>query len=344
MSEQALQRNESKPLKVLLSQPAYVKRFEEILGRRAPQFVASLIQVGTSTIYLERCDPNTVIAAAITAAALDLPIDKNLGFAHIVPYGNQAQFQMGYKGFIQLAIRTGQYKFLNCCVVRKGELVKYNELTAEVVLDPTKRESEDVVGYAAYFQLMNGFEHAEYWSKAEVENHAKTYSQAYKSNRETPWRTNFDGMALKTVIKSLLSHWGIMSVEMQRALTHDQGIRRDIDSEVVVYPDNNHGPDGAVAASEVQKPESGAAAAAGVTTPTESTKPNDDPLINRNEPHKSLEAIIKRDQVAESSVLAWAQKRKLAGPQCPDVAGMSSSNVLKLLDAWPSVVEDIKKL
>ena len=337
---QSIQKHDARSLKGLLQMPAYQKRFEEILGRRAPQFMASLIQVGTSSSYLERCDPNTIIAAAITAAALDLPIDKNLGFAHIIPYGNQAQFQLGYKAFIQLAIRTGQYQFLNCCVVHNGELVKYNELTAEIVLDPAKRESEEVIGYAAYFKLMNGFEHAEYWSKAEVESHAKTYSQAYKSNRETPWKSNFDSMALKTVIKSILSHWGIMSIEMQRAITHDQGIQRNIDAEVT-YPDNNSA-EAVVALAEVKTPEASAAAA--VTTPEPVQEKVVDPLIDRAKPHDSLFAIIKRDQVAESSVLDWAKKKKLAGAACPDVAGMSEANCLKLLDAWPNVVEEIKKL
>jgi recombination protein RecT len=215
-----------------------MNRFRQLLNDRAPQFVASLVQLISSKTKLAKCDPNTVFAAAITAAALDLPIDPNLGFAHIVPYGDQAQFQLGYKGFIQLAIRTGQYKFLNCCIVHEGELEGLNELTGEVVFNLKSRTSDNVIGYAAYFKLMNGYEHAEYWSCAEVEAHAKRYSQAYQKGYETPWKTDFDAMALKTVIKSLLSHWGIMSVEMQRALTSDQAVRKSVDAEEVIYPDN----------------------------------------------------------------------------------------------------------
>lgn len=210
-------------LRQMVEQPAYKKRFQELLKDRAPQFVSSMIQVAQSNNQLAQANPNSIISAALIAASLDLPIDRNLGFAHIVPYKGNAQFQMGYKGFVQLAVRTGQYRFLNACVVHEGELISHDALTGEVVIDPAKRTSDTVIGYAGYFKLVNGYEHAEYWTAEDVKKHAKRYSQAYSSGRESPWKTNFDEMALKTVIKDLLSHWGILSVEMQRAISGDQG-------------------------------------------------------------------------------------------------------------------------
>jgi recombination protein RecT len=224
-------------LRSLVESPAYKSRFNEVLRDRAPQFVASLVQLVNASPQLQRCEPNTIIAAAITAAALDLPIEKNLGFAYIVPYGDQAQFQIGYRGLVQLAIRTSQYKFLNVTPVYEGELDLHNPLTSEIVLDTKKRKSDKIVGYAAYFRLVNGFEHAEYWDVQTVEDHARRYSQAYKSGRETPWKTDFPKMAMKTVLKSMLSHWGIMSVEMQGAIINDESVR--VDGQDPIYPDSS---------------------------------------------------------------------------------------------------------
>jgi recombination protein RecT len=225
-------------LRGLVESDAYKKRFNELLRDRAPQFVASMVQLVNASQQLQNCDPHSIIAAAITAAAMDLPIEKNLGFAHIVPYGNQASFQIGYKGLIQLAVRTGKYRFLNYCVVYDGELIDYNKMTGQVVIDPKKKVSEKVLGYAAYFQLVNGYEHAEFWYAQEVEEHAQRFSQAYRMKKQTPWLTDFNEMALKTVIKSLLSHWGILSIEMQRAVIEDQSVRVDVDSPAS-YPDND---------------------------------------------------------------------------------------------------------
>lgn len=321
-------------LRKIAESPAYLNRFKQVLNDRAPQFIASLVQVVSSSSYLAKCDPQTTMAAAITAAALDLPIDRNLGFAHIVPYKDQAQFQMGYKGFIQLAIRTGQYKFLNCCMVKKGELVKYDELTGEVIIDPTKRESEEVTGYAAYFKLMNGYEHAEYWTKQEVEEHARRYSQAYRGNYETPWKTNFDSMALKTVVKSLLSHWGIMSVEMQRAMTQDQGIRRSVDSDEVAYPDNDpkkpvmEGPD------EPTTPKTDPAEAAGAIDATFIEKP-----------YEHIIELCKKDGVNPVDLHAWMKSPKigLAGPATEELPQASDANLRTVIHTWATVVPKVKR-
>lgn len=136
-------------MKGLLSSPAVMNRFEEVLGKRASQFTASILSLYNGEKMLQKAEPMSVISSAMVAATLDLPVDKNLGYAWIVPYGGRAQFQLGYKGYIQLALRTGQYKFINCIPVHEGELQKWNPLTEEIEIDFEKRESDAVIGYAA---------------------------------------------------------------------------------------------------------------------------------------------------------------------------------------------------
>lgn len=222
-------------VKSLVESPAYNKRFKDVLGAKAPQFVSSLVQI-SQTWQLNKCEPNSVIAAAMVAAALDLPINPNLGFAYIIPYKEKATFQMGYRGFIQLAQRTGQYKHINACEVFEGEMVKYDRVKGVLVLDESKRKKDaKVVGYAAFFELINGYEHALYWTDKQVQKHAETYSQAYRAGSDTPWKTNYDQMAMKTVLKALLSKWGPMAIQMQTAVLRDNSI--EVDGEVL-YPDN----------------------------------------------------------------------------------------------------------
>ncbi|MEC1257688.1 recombinase RecT [Bacillus subtilis] len=211
-------------MKGLLSSPAVMKRFEEVLGKRASQFTASILSLYSSENTLQKADPMSVISSAMVAATLDLPVDKNLGYAWIVPYKGRAQFQLGYKGYIQLALRTGQYKSINCIPVHKGELQKWNPLTEEIDIDFEKRESESVIGYAAYFELLNGFRKTVYWTKAQVEKHKKKFSKS-----DFGWGKDWDAMALKTVLKSMLSKWGILSVEMQKAVIEDNEERERID-------------------------------------------------------------------------------------------------------------------
>ena len=223
-------------LKAILAQPAYAKRFEEIMGKRAPQFMASMLSVAGT--LPENTDPMTIVTSAIIAATLDLPINKDLGFAWIVPYNGQAQFQMGYKGFIQLALRSSQYERMNARAINAEALAGFDEI-GEPKIDWTKLdESKEAVGYVVAWKLVNGFTKVCYWSKKRVETHARRYSQAYAKGRQTPWTTHFDQMALKTVIKNELSDWGIMSVEMRQAQKFDQGIVIDVDSETVQYPDH----------------------------------------------------------------------------------------------------------
>lgn len=236
-------------VKDMLSQDTVKKKFGEVLGAKAPQFMTSIVNVISGNDKLKECNPNSIISAALVAATYDLPIDNNLGFSAIVPYTQSrynpttkkwekipvAQFQMMYKGFIQLAIRSGEYKDMNYAVVYEDELESYNPITGEVefVSDfkqcKMRREgkSENVIGYYAWFKLKAGFSHGLFMSKEEVLNHAMTYSKAYRYDVEnkkqsSPWSTNFDVMALKTVIKLLLSKWGILSIEMQKAIEEDQ--------------------------------------------------------------------------------------------------------------------------
>ncbi|MEC1662976.1 recombinase RecT [Bacillus halotolerans] len=211
-------------MKGLLSSPAVMNRFEEVLGKRASQFTASILSLYNSEKMLQKAEPMSVISSAMVAATLDLPVDKNLGYAWIVPYGGRAQFQLGYKGYIQLALRTGQYKFINCIPVHEGELQKWNPLTEEIEIDFEKRESDAVIGYAAYFELLNGFRKTVYWTKAQVEKHKKKFSKS-----DFGWKNDWDAMALKTVLKAILSKWGILSVEMQKAVIEDDEARERID-------------------------------------------------------------------------------------------------------------------
>ncbi|MDO8225875.1 recombinase RecT [Bacillus cabrialesii] len=211
-------------MKGLLSSPSVIKRFEEVLGKRATQFTASILSLYNSEQMLQKTDPMSVISSAMVAATLDLPIDKNLGYAWIVPYGGKAQFQLGYKGYIQLALRTGQYKSINCIPIHEGELQKWNPLTEEIEIDFEKRESDAVTGYAAYFELINGFRKTVYWTKAQVEKHKKKFSKS-----DFGWKNDWDAMALKTVLKAVLSKWGILSVEMQKAVIEEDETRERID-------------------------------------------------------------------------------------------------------------------
>ncbi|HBG0090340.1 TPA: recombinase RecT [Clostridioides difficile] len=227
-------------VKNLLSTEAYKKRFKEVLKDKANTFMASVVNV-SNLPSLKDAEPNSILKSAMVAATLDLPIDPNLGFSYLVPFVNkgvkEAQFQIGYKGFIQLAMRTGQYKTINAIEIYENEIKSVNRLTGEIEFNENKDEidKEIVVGYIAYFKLLNGFEKTLYMSKDDMEKYAKRYSQTYKSNKDyvvksSLWTTDFDSMAVKTVLKRLLSKYGILSIEMQKALETDQAVIKDDNS------------------------------------------------------------------------------------------------------------------
>ena len=216
-------------VKSLLGSEQVKQKFEEVLKDKASGFIASITSLVSSSQNFEGVEPMTIMQSAMVAATLDLPINPNLGFAYVVPYAGKAQFQMGYKGFIQLALRTGQYRLLNATEVYEGELVSRNKITGEIVIDGDKRTSDKIVGYVGFFRLINGFEKTLYMSIEEMEKHAKRYSQTYKSTKkwvveQSKWTTDFDAMALKTVIKLILSKYGILSVELQKAIQADQAV------------------------------------------------------------------------------------------------------------------------
>lgn len=219
MADNSLQTNGLQKLKGILNNQTMQQNFKNILAENAGAFMASILELYQSDNYLQNCDPSKVILEALKAATLKLPISKQLGFAYIIPYGNVPQFQMGYKGYIQLAQRSGQYRFINADCVCEGEHVSFDRVTGALHIDGAAT-SENSIGYFAYFQLLNGFEKSVYWTREKVEAHAKRYSKAWKK-QESPWHTNFDAMAIKTVIRNLISKYGIMSVEMEKAIESD---------------------------------------------------------------------------------------------------------------------------
>ena len=235
-----------------ITSPNTQKYLEEILHERKGAFVSNLTALVANNVNLQECEPYTLMFAALKATALNLPIEPSLGMAHVIPYRNkkrgtvEAQFQLGYKGFQQLALRTGQYKTINTTEVRQGEIKKRNRLTGEIewnfIEDEAERLKTPIVGYVNYFKLLNGFESTFYMSREEAEAHAMRYSQTYRSSYEdvknqSKWTTDFDAMAMKTVIKLNLSKNGVLSVELADAIKADQSIMRE--ENKYEYADND---------------------------------------------------------------------------------------------------------
>ena len=214
-----LKTNSLAKLKGILNNETMQQNFRNILAENAGAFMASIIELYQSDGALQKCDPNRVVLEALKAATLKLPINKQLGFAYIIPYNSVPTFQLGFRGLIQLAQRSGQYRYINADVVCEGESVNYNRITGMLEISGTAK-SETPVGYFAYFQLLNGFEKCVYWTREKVEAHAKRYSKAW-SKADSPWHTNFDAMALKTVLKTIISKYGVMSVEFANAIAND---------------------------------------------------------------------------------------------------------------------------
>lgn len=212
------------------------KKFEELLGKKSVGFITSVMQVVNGNNYLQKASPESIFNAAAMAATLDLPINNNLGLAWIVPYGQSAQFQMGWKGYVQLAQRTGQYKAVNVTEVYENQFTSYNRLTEELDADFTQVGTGAVVGYVAYFKLLNGFEKTSFWTIDEVKRHGVKFSKTF-NQKGGVWESNFDAMAKKTVLKNTLSKWGLLSIEMQQATIADQSIIKDVETIDVDYVD-----------------------------------------------------------------------------------------------------------
>lgn len=212
---------------------------QQVLHERKSSFVNNITALVSNSANLQECVPMSLVYAGLKATALDLPLDPNLGFAYVIPFKNnkkgvtEAQFQIGYKGFIQLAIRSGQFLLINVTDIREGELKGEDILTGEMSFSRVPdRESKPVVGYAAFFKLTNGFSKTMYMTVGEVKAHAGRYSQTYSSKNEyirkaSKWATDFDAMAKKTVLKLLLSKYAPLSVEMQNAIQNDQAVIDD---------------------------------------------------------------------------------------------------------------------
>lgn len=231
-----------------LVNPKTQEYLNQTLGKRASLFTNNILAVVSNSAVLQKCKPLSVIYAGMQATANDLPLGNNLGFAYVIPYGQDAQFQMGYKGFIQLAQRSGQMRIINVREVKEGELVGEDFVSGELqfkMLPYGDREKARRVGYVGFFELTNGFRKMEYWSVEKLEQHAVLYSQTYKSYKKYNegkggvWASNFDAMAKKTVLKNLISKYAPLSVQMQNAISADQAVFHEDNSQS--YEDNNEG-------------------------------------------------------------------------------------------------------
>ena len=221
-----------------LANPRTQDYLTTVLAEKKASFVNNLTALVSNNAALQVCKPDTLMFASLKATALDLPLDQNLGFAYVLPYNDKkngvtvAQFQMGYKGFIQLALRSGQFKTLNATDVREGELVDENFVTGELTFKKAdNRESLPIIGYVAYFKLLNGFEKYHYMTSAEMKAHAMRFSQTYKKGYGL-WADAemFDSMAKKTVLKLLISKYAPLSVEMRDAIKADQAVMQKEDN------------------------------------------------------------------------------------------------------------------
>lgn len=224
----ALQRIDT--LKVALNDNFVQSQMTAVLKDNAQSFAASLIELYSNDKYLQECDPKQVIMQALKAAALKLPVIKTLGYAWIVAYKGAPQFQIGWKGLLQLAIRTGEFRIINADKVYEGEYRTTNRLTGEFDLSGMAT-SETVIGYFAHFELKNGFSKTLYMSKERVTSHAAKYSKSFNT-AGTPWKTEFDAMAIKTVLVNLLKKWAPLSVEMQEAIAGDEDVADKVQNEI----------------------------------------------------------------------------------------------------------------
>ena len=207
-------------------------------GKDGQKFISAIVSAVNTNPALQECTNQSILSGALLGESLKLSPSPQLGQYYLVPFndkekGKVAQFQLGYKGYIQLAIRSGQYKKLNVLAIKEGELVRFNPLEEEIevklIEDEELREQAETIGYYAMFEYTNGFKKAMYWSKKKMEAHAIKYSQGYKRDKEkgtawTFWSKDFDGMAYKTMLRQLISKWGVMSIDMMSAMDADMAV------------------------------------------------------------------------------------------------------------------------
>lgn len=222
---------------VAIHSDGYKRLINNTLGdpKKSARFVTAITSAVSTNPQLQDCDAGTILSAGLLGEGLNLSPSPQLGQYYLVPFNDRknnrkvAQFQLGYKGYIQLAIRSGQYKKLNVLPIKEGELIRFDPLNEEIevqlIENDIDRENAATIGYYAMFEYVNGFKKAIYWSKEKMQSHAEKYSMSYKAHKGyTFWEKDFDGMACKTMLRQLISKWGIMSIEMERAVTNDMAI------------------------------------------------------------------------------------------------------------------------
>jgi recombination protein RecT len=203
-------------------------------GKDGQTFITAILSAVSNNPQLAECEHGSILSAALLGQSLNLSPSPQLGQYYLVPFNNSkqgtkvAQFQLGYKGYVQLAERSGYYKKLNVIAIKEGELVKFDPLNEDIevklIEDEEQRENAPTIGYYAMFEYQNGFRKAIYWTKSKMENHANKYSMGYKAKKGyTFWEKDFDGMAYKTMLRQLISKWGIMSIDLQTAIEKDMG-------------------------------------------------------------------------------------------------------------------------
>lgn len=241
VSNSLAKQTQKQTFSAFLATDAMKKKINEMVGgEKGQQFVTSIISAVSTNPQLAECENSSIVSAALLGQALNLSPSPQLGQYYMVPFNDSkrgckvAQFQIGYKGYIQLAIRSGQYKKLNVLAIKEGELKKYDPLNEEIEVElmdnEEEREKAETIGYYAMFEYLNGFRKTLYWSKQKMEAHALKYSMGYRAKKGyTFWEKDFDGMAYKTMLRQLISKWGIMSVDltMQKALESDMAVIND---------------------------------------------------------------------------------------------------------------------
>ena len=239
------------PFASFINQGAIQNRIAKTIGSdRGQRFITAIVSAVNNNSSLAECTNDSIYSGALLGESLNLSPSPQLGHYYLVPFkdnekGKVAQFQLGYKGYLQLAIRSGYYKKINVLDIKEGELIKYNPLDEEIevslIEDEEQREKAKTIGYYAMFEYTNGFKKTLYWSKNKMVEHAKKYSQGYRADLNkgtsyTFWSKDFDGMAFKTMLRQLISKWGIMSIEMQNAVEKDMGVINE--DGTVDYVDN----------------------------------------------------------------------------------------------------------
>lgn len=251
IQEQAKARLNAMPFASFINQGAIQNRIAKTIGsERGQRFITAIVSAVNNNSSLAECTNDSIYSGALLGESLNLSPSPQLGHYYLVPFkdkekGKVAQFQLGYKGYLQLAIRSGYYKKINVLDIKEGELIKYNPLDEEIEVNlidnEEKREKAKTIGYYAMFEYTNGFKKTLYWSKNKMVEHAKRYSQGYRADLNkgtsyTFWSKDFDGMAFKTMLRQLISKWGIMSIEMQNAVEKDMGVINE--DGTIDYVDN----------------------------------------------------------------------------------------------------------